>query len=213
MYTNTLFFSSISVNFWIHWLFLYVLCLRDYWKDWMEITIHPWNKCRLKSFNCPDHTAWHILSVQLWKGAKIVNYSMENYTFTVSALICITKTWIIQVVYNQACPTRGPQTPWSPSLFSLWPPPALCHHGSSSALLSSLAWPWVWTHCSGPQKFDHVSLPDLNKHPLTGERYPTVHSHALLTSLLLAVHTWVSNCLKGWNTGRVKFHQKSLTNT
>ena len=115
MYTNTLFFSNISVNFWIHWLFLYVLCLRDYWKDWMEITIHPWNKCRLKSFNCPDHTAWHILSVQLWKGAKIVNYSMENYTFTVSALICITKTWIIQVVYNQACPTRGLRTTCSPT--------------------------------------------------------------------------------------------------
>ena len=41
------------------------------------------------------------------------------------------------------------------------------------------------------------------------EKYPLLHSRTLFMSLLLAVHTFVSNCCQGWRTGRVKLHKNS----
>jgi len=58
-----------------------------------------------------------------------------------------------------------------------------------------------------------MSLPDFCKPSLTRESYPSLHSHILFVSSLLAVCMYVNNCFQGWSTGRIKFHQKTLANT
>lgn len=63
------------------------------------------------------------------------------------------------------------------------------------------------------EKLDHVSLLDFHKPSFIREKYPSLHSHSLSMSSLLAVRIFVNNCFQRWITGRIKFHQKSLTNT
>lgn len=86
---------------------------------------------------------------------------------------------------GQACPTCGPTQP----------PPAPCHHGGSSTPASSLAQPWVCNHHLTPAKHGcEISTAWATNSPRNGEKYA-----AMLSVLRKA--------------GRVKLHQKSLTNT
>lgn len=71
----------------------------------------------------------------------------------------------------------------------------------------------VAVRCS-TQKSVHVSLQDLHKPCFSREKYPSASpSHLYSCYCFLAQCTIVNNCFKGWPTGRVKFHQKLLTNT